>query len=304
MQETNIVEETNLVINKINSNIGDIDKRAKNYINDILVFVEKEVGLKNVLSIILFGSQRKARKQENSVISDCDLLIIFKDNIPLRWIKKIENYFMALEVKHEFREYQSHFFSKILWVVQQTTGMFISHFLTKRNFFLEAEFHRIFQVNKILSKLFAPANIVLSSALDNSSILYGEDQRDSVKSRVTVRPYDMFKSIFMNTIISLSSIVLIPFKNLDSMRFMLEAVKWSLRASNYYTFEDSKMLPKIINRFITFEKSKGYRRRATVYYNRFMKLRKHPHRDIGFMLRCPFRILKIHMKGLLYKPKE
>jgi len=178
--------------------------------------------------------------------------------------------------------------------------MFVSHFLTKKTYFERGIFHKIFSVNKILSDIFAPKKIILSSVVDNSSVLWGEDLRELVKDKVEIEPYDMIKSITMNLLISLLSILFSPLKVFKS-KYQLEAVKWALRASNYYAFEDSISLETIIRRFTLIEKSKGYKRRAIRFYTRFLELRKDPHTDINFSLRCPFRIIKIHLKGILFK---
>ena len=247
----------NDIITKLNS----INKKSREYIKDILDLINLEVGINKILAIILFGSQQSLN-EENTKMSDCDLLVIFKDRVSNRHIKEIEKYFIALEVKHQFREFNSHIANKIAFVMQQTTGMFISSFLTKKQYFEKVIFHKIFQVNRIFSKLFAPKKIVLLSALDNSTLLFGEDLRDEVKQKLEVPPYEMIKSIAMNFMISLVSIIIAPIKTFNSIKYNLEAVKWALRASNYYSFKDSMPLEVIIRRFVSLEKYPWFERRA------------------------------------------
>ena len=294
--------KSTLTVNSIISKLNNIDEKSRDYINDIFILINKEIGINKILSIIMFGS-KAAKNEESTPISDCDLLIIFKDRVSNRHIKEIEKYFITLEIKHNFNEscLNSNIAKKVLQVIQQTTGMFISHFLTKKKYWDHAIFHKIFRVNKVICKLLAPKKIVILSVIDNSIILHGEDLRDIVKQRVQIPPFDMIKSLLMNLVISIFSILIIPFKSLNSIKYQLEAVKWSLRASNYYSFEDSDCYKNIIRRFTIFEKSSRYKRRAIVFYSRFLNLRKNPRDDIGFQLRCPFRILKIHIKGLLFK---
>jgi len=296
----NPFEVDNRIKNEIKSQLENLSTQSRNYINDIVVLINKEIGINKILSIILFGSQRAASK-EFTEVSDCDLLIIFKDRVSNRHIREIEKYFIALEIKHNFREFNFKLVNKLLSVVQQTTGMFISHFLTKRKYWEDAKFHKIFNVNKFFSKLFAPRKIVLCSVIDNSNILYGKDLRDITLKRVSIPPFDMIKSTAMNLMISLFSIIIIPFKKLKPMKYQLEAVKWALRASNYYSFEDSEPLEKLVKRFMLLEKMTINKRHARMFYKRFLDLRKEPRMDIGFMLRCPLRILKIHVKGILFK---
>lgn len=301
MQETKLIESKR-IRKEIGSKLIDINEQSRNYIHDVILLVNKEIGIDKILSIILFGSQMKNHHQrrENTVISDCDLLIIFKDNVSTSFIRKIEKYFIALENKHNFRKSNSNFVNKMLDVMQQTTGMFVSHFLTKKTYFERGIFHKIFSVNKILSDIFAPKKLVLNSVVDNSTVLWGEDLRDLVKEKAEIEPFDMVKSITMNLLISILCILFSPLK-IFKPKYQLEAIKWSLRASNFYVFEDSKSLETIIKRFTVFEKSAGYKRRANRFYTRFLELRRNPYTDLDFMLRSPFRIIKIHIKGILFK---
>ncbi|MFO8020059.1 MAG: hypothetical protein R6U96_15650 [Promethearchaeia archaeon] len=283
---------------EIHRSTTDLAPRSRDYIRDVVKIVQKRVRESKVLSIIIFGSQRKKQK-ENTEISDCDLLIIFEDSVTNWLIRQMEKYLISLEIRHNFRDIDDKFFKKVLGVIQQTTGMFVSNFLTRKSYWQHAKFSRIFQVNKFFSKLFAPRKIVLSSVIDNSNVLYGKDLRDIVKRRIKIPPLEMIKSIVMNLMISLFSIFITPIKHLDPMKYQLEAVKWALRASNYYSFKDSESLNVICERFIKLEKNKHYKKNARLFYERFLELRKTTKTDIKFLLRCPFRILKIHIKGIL-----
>ena len=55
-------------------------------------------------------------------------------------------------------------------------------------------------------------------------------------------------------LISLVSIIIAPIKTFNSIKYNLEAVKWALRASNYYSFKDSMPLEVIVRRFVSLEK--------------------------------------------------
>ena len=105
-----------------------------------------------ILSIILFGSQVPGKEQESTAVSDCDLLIIFKDRVSDHHVKEIEKYFLGLELKHGYRDNNDGILVKILNVLQQTTGMFVSHFLTKRKYWEQARFHKILLVCKWYSE--------------------------------------------------------------------------------------------------------------------------------------------------------
>ena len=294
MQDTSIIKSTE----KIEENLKDINEQSRNYIKDVLTLINKEIGINKILSILLFGSQRALN--EATSVSDCDLLIIFKDRVSNHHIKEIEKYFIALEIKHKFRELDTKLTKRILGVIQQTTGIFVSHFLTKRKYWEARNFHKIFRVNKIFSAAFAPRNIVLGNVLSNSTHLYGEDLRNRLKSKIQIHFLEMIKSTIMNLMISFFSIVISLFRKLDPTKYQLEAIKWALKASNFYCFRDAKDLEEITKRFVSFEKPRS-QKRAERFFNKFINLRRTPTEDMNFMLRCPIRIIKIHLKAITHQ---
>jgi hypothetical protein len=178
--------------------------------------------------------------------------------------------------------------------------MFMSHFLTKKKFWDQAIFHKIFQVNKVFSAMFAPRNIVLGNVILNSRILFGDDVRQVIKPKIKISIREIFRSTVMNLFISMFSILISPRKDLNSIKYSLESIKWSLKASNYYCFEDTKPLDNIIERFITFEKPIK-RNKSKEFFNEFKKLRRNPWNNFKFMLACPIQILRIHLNSILYR---
>ena len=298
MLESDIDQETEQIKKKISSNLEGINEKSRNYIKDIVDLINKEIGINKITSLIIFGSQR--RDEENAPVSDCDLLFIFKDRVSNSHIREIERYFIALEIKHNFRESRSNLFHSIMLVLQQTTGMFVSHFLTKQKFWEQAIFYKIFRVNRLFSAVFAPRNIVLGNVLQNSTILYGKDLRKDIKPKIKISIKEMFRSLVMNLVISFFSIVIGPIEKLNPMKYQLEAIKWSLRASNFYCFGDTAPLNNVIERFIAFEKPQKVDK-ARQFFSKFMKFRKSSQIDLDFLLRSPIRILKIHIKAILFR---
>ncbi|MHA2034981.1 MAG: hypothetical protein ACW972_09515 [Promethearchaeota archaeon] len=294
MQDTSIIKSTE----KIEENLKDINEQSRNYIKDVLILVNREIGINKILSILLFGSQRA--KSEATAVSDCDLLLIFKDRVSNHHIREIEKYFMALEIKHKFRDFNTKLSRKILGVIQQTTGIFVSHFLTKKKYWEERNFHKIFRVNRVFSAAFAPRNIVLGNVLSNSTTLYGTDLRNKLRSKIQITFLEMIKSTIMNLMISFFSIIISLFRKLDPTKYQLEAIKWALKASNFYCYRDAEDLKTISERFISFERPKA-QKRARKFFTRFMNLRNSPISDMNFMLRCPIRIIKIHLKAITYQ---
>jgi len=284
----------------ISYNLKNISKRSRDYIKDVIVLINKEIGVNKISSIMLFGSQRSEKEEESTIISDCDLLFIFKDRVSNRHIKEIEKHFMALEVKHKFKHSNTSIIRYILNILQYSTGMFVSHFLTRKKFWDQGNFHKIFRVNRFIAALFAPRNIVLSNVLDNSTVLYGEDLRNNIKPQIKITVKEMFKSTVMNLFIAFFALLIAPFKKLTSIIYQLEAIKWTLRTSNYYCFKDTETLNNIISRFILFE-SLNSQSKAKLFFENFLKLRKNPKNVFFFMLRSPLRIIKVHIKAIIYK---
>ncbi|MFW9947378.1 MAG: hypothetical protein ACFFDX_11205 [Candidatus Odinarchaeota archaeon] len=300
MEETKSNVPLNDLKNGISSKLKDISEKSRNYIKDVITLINKEIGVNKILSIMLFGSQRSEKKQERSLISDCDLLFIFKNRVSNRYIREIEKYLITLEVKHKFKLPNSSLLKNILAVIQYSTGMFVSHFLTKQKYWEQANFHKIFHVNKVFSALFAPRNIVLSNVIDNCTILYGEDLRKIIKPRIKISIKEMFKSTVMNLFISFFALIIFPLKKVNSIKYQLESLKWTLRTANYYCFEDTETLINIIKRFISLD-SYISQIKSQQFFNKFLQLRKNPQNTFYFMLRSPIRIIKIHVKAIIYK---
>lgn len=300
MQDIDILESNRKIKDKISNTLNGINEQSRNYIKDIVTLINKEIGVNKILSILLFGSQRANSNEKISTLSDCDLLVIFKDRVSNHHIKEIEKYFISLEIKHNFRELSDHLSKRILGVINQTTGIFVSHFLTKKKYWSNIIFHKIFRVNKVFSSVFAPRKIVLGNIITNSSVLYGADLREEIRSKIQITMQEMFRSTVMNLMISLFSIAISFLKNLNPIKYQLEAIKWSLKASNFYCFRDSENLNNIAKRFISFERKKS-QPKASRFFSNFLQLRNSPSNNMAFMIRSPIRIIKFHIQAISYK---
>ncbi|MFX0036444.1 MAG: hypothetical protein ACFE9I_12495 [Candidatus Hermodarchaeota archaeon] len=300
MQKTRSFESNNQIKKEISDRLNNLNEKSQNYIKDIITLINREVGVNKVLSILLFGSQLAKNDNEATRLSDCDLLVIFKDRVSNHHIKEIEKYFIALEIKHKFREFDETLPRKILGVINQTTGIFVSHFLTKKKYWVDIVFHKIFRVNRVFSTVFAPRRIVLGNILTNSSILYGDDLREKIRPNIQITMIDIIRSTVMNLMISLFALAISFLKNLNSIKYQLNAIKWALKASNYYCYRDSNNLNKIVDRFTSFERP-NLQGKARNFFLNFLQLRKMPNNNMRFMIRCPIRIIKIHVKAIIFK---
>lgn len=279
--------------------LNGINKRVCYYIEDVLKLVKKELGLQKIRSIFLFGSQIPQNSEESN-ISDCDLLIIFDNDVSKKSIQELEKFFISLEIKHNFRDKDSSFMKKLLGDIQYHTGIFKSHFLSTEKSWKKRKFHKIFNVNYLFSQLLAPKRLVLGSVIKNSNLLYGEDLRDQIEDKIKINSFDLTKSLIMNSLLSFFSFVIAPFEGICSIKYQLEAVKWSLRASDYYLFESTDTLVRVINRIRILRKS-NYKEKDQEFYKRFLYLRNHPCSAYRFMFRSFLKIFKIHIVAIHYK---
>ena len=74
-------------LEKLKRNIENLNKRSQDYIIDVFKLIRKKIGLKNLISLTLFGSQVPEREDYKS-ISDCDLLIIVSNDSPRSKIRE------------------------------------------------------------------------------------------------------------------------------------------------------------------------------------------------------------------------
>ena len=271
------------------------NKKILGYINDLITFLNKKIGKENIISVMLFGSNTYAN--DASKISDCDLLVILSDNISDSKIKSLEKFFSELEIKHELRARQNSLINTVVQVIEKSTGMYISHFITRKSHWFAKKFAKIFRVNRIFAYLFAPRNLVLKSMISSSEIILGKDLR-YINDDLSITSFGMIKSIILNLFISIFAILFDPIYD-KSLKYELEAIKWSLKASNIYLFNDTCELKKMANRFVKLNKnSKG----LASFFKRFLYLRNLPiKRSFGYSFLAPINILKIHMLGLSYK---
>lgn len=281
----------------LNSAFHNLNPKIQLYINDVITILGIYITFENIISIFLFGSQTRRTK---APVADCDLLIIVKDSTPEKRINQSKKYLLALEIKYGFLKGKPNIFNQILFAIQRTTGMFVSHFITKKNDFIQAKFHKIFSVNYVISKILAPIKLVLLNMIDNSMILYGVDLRPRIRDHLcgTSLIVNIFKSLVMNLAISMSSILLLPFKELNPIKYSLESVKWSIKSINYFLFHDSKPLDQVIERFKLLSKSVHQKSNTELFLKQFLYLRHNPIENIGFMLGSPKKILKLHVLAL------
>jgi hypothetical protein len=295
----NIRARRKQIINKIEKNLDNLNKKSENYIKDAIKLLDIKCGMEEIISIILFGSQSSGIP---SNISDCDLLIILNNSLSEDEINQLNKYFLALELKHGFLNQPTGLIDRLFIAFQKATGMFVSHFIVNFKSWKKKKFYKIFNINKIFSYLLAPRDIVFHNVINTSKVLYKANNIESLTRYFYFSPkaIEMIKSIIMNYFLTVGAILFMPF-NPKSIRYLLESVKWSLRTSNYYIFEDSKPLKKITSRFLSFENNIEKKGKISQYFKTFIKLRNDPKYDFGFFFKSLYRILKIHIQGIIFR---
>ena len=287
-------------LGKLKLNIEDLNKKSQDYIINVFKIIRKKIGLKRLTNLTLFGSQVPQRK-DNKSISDCDLLIIVSNHVSKSIMRECEKYISALEIKHKFREANDNLPKKVLFAIQKSTGMFVSHFLTYESHFRKLLFHKMFEVNRVFSLLFAPRKIVTNNVIDSNKTLYGVPINRLIE-RPKIPTWEILKSLVMNLMISFFSLLISPFRSLNAIKYQLEAVKWSLRTFNYYVYEDTVILDKIIKRYLAHGNNRKFKQENR-FFNTFLNLRNCISDDMWFMMRSPIHILKIHRNATLFRKK-
>jgi predicted nucleotidyltransferase len=291
----NVKERVSEIV--LHSSYCKLNPKTQQYIHDVIKLLNHHSGIGAISSIILFGSQARDSGTE---VSDCDLLIVVKDQTQSKTIQHLRRALLRLEIKYNFLDYRSTLLSSILFGIQRTTGMFVSHFITKRTYFRQALFYKIFNVNRAVCKLLAPDKLVLLSVVDNSTVIYGDDIRSAVNDELEglTLTFSLIKSLLMNLAISIFSLALIPFKKLTPIKYSLEAIKWSLKSVHYYLFHTSRRLEEVLTITNPFISSRSKKKRAERFCKRFLDLRNHPQFDLWFMIQSPIKVFKIHLHAL------
>lgn len=260
----------------------NIPRKANAYISSVIQILEKYLG-DRLLSVVIFGSIVKGYSTE---VSDADILFIVSDDCSKKEINYIHRLIMAFEVKYQYLVPPKGLVSRILYCVDKSTGMFISHFVTRKKDFLKGNFSKMFQVNKLLAIVLAPNEIVYGSVLCRAKVLHGQDLIKEA-SFPNVSLIQLLKSILMNIITSISVLFIYPLTKRATL-YEMETAKWSLLAAYYYINHDSPPLPVLLKFFLD-------RKISTKYVKTWIALRNNYRQDYKFGLFTPLNILKIHM---------
>ncbi len=274
--------------NKIDKlDIDFLPERVKIYVNWVHSVLKKELKDEYV-SLIIFGSSLDDTRAIDAV-ADADLICICKDSISEEKRVKIREIVHNLEVMNAFSYNPKGIIQKVAWFMENTTGMFVSFFLSKKSSFLSADFHTIFDVSA-LAKVLAPSNLVFGSVISASKTIWGEDLLPLIKKPPpTIR--QLLKSLIMDMLISLgANLVVYYFDSEKANKYLMECTKWSM-LSSYYAINKTRPPLPVMARY--FNKCKPS---YSKYQFAFLKsLRNNLRGDPRFGIKTIFNVIKIHI---------
>ena len=260
----------------------NLPNRATEYLRDVIKLLENYLH-ERLISIIIFGSLVKGYATE---ASDADILIVISDDCSKNEIHHLHQLINAYEVKYNYLIPPKGVITRILYSVDKSTGMFISHFISRKTDFLKGNFAKTFQVNKFLAIVLAPNQIVYGSVLCRAKILYGANIIEEAKIP-NVPITQLLKSILMNMVTSCFALFVYPLTKRATL-YQMETAKWSFLGSYYYIKHDSPSLPSLLKFFLD-------RNITSNYIKEWIRLRNSYHQNPKFGLLTPLNILRIHL---------
>ncbi len=248
-------------------------------------------------AIFLFGSLCKGTdfSRGKNGTSDVDLLVVVNDGVPEERMKRAYKALNALEMAVFHDRERKGIVQSVLHVIERQTGMHENIFMTRHGDAMRVDFTSMFRTNKVISKLIAPTNIVMGSAMSCIAFLHGNPSLSPVKEvlrRIGQEKHlypDLIKSLVMNIVLSLGACVILPL-SAKATKYAVESVKWSMYAVSY-TLTKKRPSKRAQQRFFV---------RAGIpsgFMTRWFSLSQHVSRDPLFTLEALWQVLRIHALG-------
>ncbi len=262
-----------------------LKKRAQAYLRELFLFCHHEFG-EHLRSMVLFGSHARGTASD---ISDVDVIIIIDDTISRRRLRNLRGKIEWLETKHGYF-IESKGIMRFFRALERTTGMFVSHFICRETDFLEGEFSKIFGVNRLLSSMLAPSEVVLFNIQQHAVTIWGVDL--VTKMRVPqLSTGQLMKSMIMNILQATGTLLLAPITEESTLR-ALESLKWSIHTTTAWLFHDSMPLVEGIQKLVP---KPGFLQR---YLKILLTLRRKYHVHPKILILSPFLVFLIHRKAV------
>ncbi|MBY8999377.1 MAG: nucleotidyltransferase domain-containing protein [Candidatus Heimdallarchaeota archaeon] len=265
--------------------LENLAPKARNYIGESIgLIIKNKIDL---LSLIIFGSVAKGEYQPD--LSDVDIIFVINDKTSKKDKTYISRELTKLEYKHTFRKKNGSIVDTVYKRAEDMTGMYVSHFVCYRKEFHAAKFSKVFNVNLLLCKLFAPTDVVWASVVKSATTLWGENLLEKA-SLAEVRRSQIKKSKVMNLALCTAALLTYIFHP-HATKYAMEAVKWSLQTCYFsYTLE-----PATTTKTVQFFLQKGY---DNPLLENLLDLRKCYRRSLRFILKSFKVVSNLHKKTL------
>lgn len=264
-----------------------MSRRANEFLEKVLFYLKKRYD-QDICSIILFGSH--AIKQ-NTKISDIDLLIVMKDTVDSKTMRKIARNLNWLTFSAGIKE-PAKGLTRILRAIETKTGISVCFFLCHRQDFIKWRFAKIFGVNQLLAKLLAPRYLVRVGIQTHGITLVGEDLLTKIAQH-EISASQLAKSCLMNIIIAMGALLIAPLSSRATF-YSLGAVKWSLISSYSYLVGKGAAIAEIADYF------KNELQIGPFLFSQLdllMQLRESLGQSSGFSIKTPLSVFLIHRKA-------
>ncbi|MFX0096520.1 MAG: nucleotidyltransferase domain-containing protein [Candidatus Hodarchaeota archaeon] len=259
-----------------------LPKKVRAYL-DILIKKVNQMTDGRLVSVLLFGSYVKGHPDPEK--SDLDVVLVLDDKVHLSEINRVDRMVEGLEITYGFSKSPKARLERLFRAIERATGMFASHFICKKSDILKGDFRRVFSVSRIFEKFLAPSRLVFSAILSHAVTIYGDDISEEI-TRPLVDIRQWLRSLSMCFLLSLSGL-LASFLNKKAIRFMEEAIKWSLLNTYYYVYGHSPSFQNVIR----FYSEKGLRLAKEL-------LSASGEFNVISAAKSPLKVIRIHVDGL------
>jgi predicted nucleotidyltransferase len=267
---------------------------AGEFLEKVLFYLKKRY-YEDLCSIILFGSH--AIKQ-NTKRSDIDLLIVMKDTVDSKTMRKIARNLNWLTFSAGIAE-PAKGLMRILRAIEAKTGISVCYFLCHRQDFIKWRFSKIFGVNQLLAKLLAPGDLVRVGIQTHGITLEGEDLLTKIAHH-EIGTSQLAKSCLMNIIQAMGALLIAPLSSRATF-YSLEAVKWSLFSSYAYLAGKGGAIAEIVEYFRNELQIGPF---LSSQLDILMQLRESLDQSPKFSMKAPLSAFLIHKKVFQGRKRE
>ena len=195
-------------------------------------------GAERVRAILVFGSA--IMDEEPSWASDLDVIVVLDDGCSDEELLRAWLKLSGLSQSPRPHGLLGHLF----WSIEKATGMFKTPFVCRERDLRSLDFERIFGTSKVLSALMAPKKIVLGSVLRTCRTIYGSPPK-GLRPPGEREALELLRNLMTCFSLAFGAYFLCPLTCL-ALKYVLEALKWTVYAVFYYSTGGIRPLTKIL----------------------------------------------------------